>query len=613
MPNEPWPDKRFPLDEPQDVGQCLDPGAELLRLGWARLESAERVQAEACFLQGVELSPSDARLHFALGKTYQDMGRLAEALTCYARAAQLDPGCAPAHYNKGLILMQTGRHEDAVEAFQLAVRSDSGIPPAYNNLGIALQELGRGAEALGAFEQAVEMDPGYAQAHCNAGRLLFGAERWEEARARFQQAAASDPGHAAAWHGLGLCFQKMRDLDSAGRCYEKALALKPDYHAAAIDMGNVCLDRGDFCGMADWYRRALDFTSADAADFLNVGRMYQDQGRLDDALECIEAALGRDPESVAAHFNRAAILLAQGEWTQGWKEYEWRFRHPDRQNAYPHRLPAPRWDGRSFGGRTLLVHCEQGLGDSIQFARYLPLVKDRGGTVLFEMPAALKPLFENLPGMDEALVFSPAAMTTRRFDLQVPLLSLPGIFNATVEDLPGAVPYLKADPGRTAAWAPRLSAGRLKVGIVWAASGWNQALARKSCRLSDFLPLAALPGVRLYGMQKGPAASEAAEIPDGIAFANLGEQFADFADTAAVIANLDLVISVDTAVAHLAGAMGKPVWVLLPFCSDWRWLLNRDDSPWYPTMRLFRQPKRGDWQEVFMQVSDRLIRRIGLR
>ncbi len=577
-------------------------------LGREFQKAEDFTQAEAFFLKAVDLSPREVRFHFSLGRLYQDSGRPKEAVACYTRVVELDAGCAAAHYNLGLIFLETRRLENAVTAFQQALKADPQEPAAFNNLGIALEELGRSDTALACFDLAASLNPNYAEAHCNAGRVRFRQERWEESILCFHRAVAARPDHADAWHNMGLCFHKRRDFEQARACYDRVLSLNPTHHAAHLNQGNICLDLGDLNGMADWYRKALDLAVSDASACTNVGRMLEDLGRPAEAMECFDRALAKDPGHTDARFNRAALLLKLGRWSAGWEEYEWRFKRADWRNAYPHRLPALRWDGRRFAGKTLLVHCEQGLGDAIQFARYLPQVKALGGTVLFEAPAALTRLFRGLRGIDELLEFSPNRMPTCGFDFQVPLLSLPGVFKTSLENIPADVPYLTAEPAKTDEWGIRLAGSSLKVGIVWAASGWNRALADKSCRLSDFMTLATVPEVRFYGLQKGEPAAETAGIPDDSAFVNLGVEFADFSDTAALIANLDLIISVDTAVAHLAGAMGTPVWVLLPFCADWRWMVDRDLSPWYPTMRLFRQQAKGDWTGVFMRVRLELDR-----
>jgi tetratricopeptide (TPR) repeat protein len=551
--------------------------------------------------------------HFERGRACQDAGRTAEAVAHYLHAVALDPACGPAHYNLGLILHEQGRFEEAAAAFARAAPAGPHAAAALNNQGVALQALGRTAEALASYAAAARQDPRYAPAPANAGRLLFAAGRWAEAEACFRRAAAADPRSADHRHHLGLCRHKLRDLDGAERCYAEALALEPSHRAAHVDMGNVWLDRGDRGAMAAWYRRALALEAAGASDYVNVGRMFQDAGRDDEALACYAEALARDADHAAAHFGRAQVLLARGDFPAGWPEYEWRFRLPDWRRGYPHRLAAPRWHGARFDGRTLLVHCEQGLGDAIQFARYLPRVKARGGTVILEAPEPLKRLFERLPGVDALTAFSGASPPACPHDLQVPLLSLPGIFGTTISTIPAEVPYLRSAPEAADRFRRRLEKGAVCVGIVWAASGWTRGLAAKSCRLVDFDPLAGLRGVALYGLQKGAAAAEAAACPPAWRFENWGEAFADLADTAAAVAALDLVVSVDTAVAHLAGAMGKPVWVLLPFCADWRWLRDRSESPWYPTMRLFRQEKNGDWAGVFMRVRAALRSRLPAR
>ncbi|MCK4988575.1 MAG: hypothetical protein KAS40_23730, partial [Desulfobacterales bacterium] len=269
------------------------------------------------------------------------------------------------------------------------------------------------------------------------------------------------------------------------------------------------------------------------------------------------------------------------------------------------RYSKPRWSGESFAGRRLFVHSEQGIGDILQFVRYLPSVKARGGTVIFETRKPLMGLFKDLSGIDELVMFSADGNPAAEFDLYVPLASLPGIFETTLENIPAEVPYLFADREKSALWKDRLTAVGLKVGLVWAGTDTDP---RRACPLGWLKSLSDISGVNLYGLQKGIAAEqiEVEGLPQEMRMTNLGQEFEDFTDTAAVIENLDLVISIDTSVAHLAGAMGKPVWVMLPYAADWRWFLNRDDSPWYPTMRLFRQEKQGDWETVLQRITKEL-------
>jgi hypothetical protein len=265
-----------------------------------------------------------------------------------------------------------------------------------------------------------------------------------------------------------------------------------------------------------------------------------------------------------------------------------------------------RWEGSEFRGKTVLVHCEQGFGDTLQFARYLPWVKQRGGRVIFEVQAELRGLFQGFQGADEIVALSAGRPVDAPHDYHVPLLSLPGIFGTRLDTVPSCRAYLSADLRKEALWDDRLGDGGMRVGIVWAGSAWHSKDPGRSCGIAPFQALASVPGLRLIGLQKGPAAAEALNSSAGFEFINWGGELNDFSDTAALVSALDLVISVDTAVAHLAGAMGKPVWVPLPFVCDWRWLTNRPDSPWYPSMRLFRRGRDETWQEVFNRVAAEL-------
>jgi hypothetical protein len=338
-----------------------------------------------------------------------------------------------------------------------------------------------------------------------------------------------------------------------------------------------------------------------------MAKLYQDMGANQKAIFWFQKALQIKPDYAEAHFNLATVYLLTENFKEGWQGYEWRFRRREWKRTYPHRYSKPRWNGESFAGKRLFVHSEQGLGDILQFVRYLPMVKARGGTVIFETRKPLMGLFKNIPGIDKLIVFSTDGQPATEFDLVVPLASLPGIFETTLENMPAKVPYIFADREKSTRWRARLTADGVKVGLVWAGTDTDP---RRACHLKWLRTLSDIPGVDLYGLQKGIAAEqiEVEGLPQGMRMINLGQEFEDFTDTAAVVDNLDLVVSIDTSVAHLAGAMGKPVWLMLPYSADWRWFLNRDESPWYPTMQLFRQPGPGDWQSVGTQIGIELRR-----
>ena len=333
--------------------------------------------------------------------------------------------------------------------------------------------------------------------------------------------------------------------------------------------------------------------------------------RPDDALVSYDRAIALKPDYAKAHFNRSLALLLKGNFADGWEEYEWRWKGGAR-GVKPRKFECPQWRGENLAGKTIFLYPEQGYGDTIQFLRYVPLVASRGGHVILEVPPPLLRLAERLQGAAQVFASGAAAPAA---DFFCPLLSLPRAFSTTVATIPGEVPYLVADRTAIAAWRRRLAVLEgLRVGLVWAGSPRpnqpeaNRINRRRSITLGHFANLADVPGVSLVSLQKDQAASQTRSPPPGLFVHDWTDELGDFADTAALIEALDLVISVDTSVVHLAGALGKPVWLLNRFDTCWRWLLDRDDSPWYPTLRQFRQPRRGDWDSVIMDVLAALTR-----
>jgi tetratricopeptide (TPR) repeat protein len=393
----------------------------------------------------------------------------------------------------------------------------------------------------------------------------------EEAAAQFQKAIALRSDYAEALYNLGGVRHEQYRVPEAMAAYRAALAIRPDHYKACNNLAKAHQDLGDIDAAIDWYRQALSIK----------------------------------PDYGEAHFNLATARLLTGDYLEAWEDYEWRFQRSDWRRVYPRRFDKPCWNGESFVGRTLLVHCEQGFGDMFQFARYVPMVKARGGTVILETRQALFRLFEGLPGVDRLVLFSQDHPSTVDFDSYVPLLSLPGIFRTSLDTIPGQVPYLKAEPSKVRQWRSRIAGAELRVGLVWAGTATDP---RRASPLAWFAPLSSIEGIRIFGLQKGPAADllETEGPPKGMLIDNIGREFEDFRDTAAAIENLDVLVTIDTSVAHLAGALGKPVYLLLPDVPDWRWMLTRDDSPWYPTMRLFRQETAGDWGPPLTRIARRL-------
>jgi tetratricopeptide (TPR) repeat protein len=527
------------------------------------------------------LTPSAAESLFRQGNRFYDRNDVSKAISAYQKAIKIKDDFFEAYFNLGTIYQDQEdfeqahayyQTEEAISAYQHALELKPDFAQAYNNMGAALQKQGKLDRAIECFQKAIEIKPAYAPAYCNM---------------------------AKAFHLQGK-------LAEAQEYYLIALQLKADYVEAYYGLGNIFLDQDNLAEMTRWYQKALAFTPQDADACNNLGKMYQDQKKMKAAENCFQEAIRIRPDFAEAHFNRGVTLLSAGNYVEGWAEYEWRFKMDRWKNIYPYQFEKPRWDGTCFAEKKIFVHCEQGLGDTIQFIRYLPMVKARGGKVIFETAKPFINMLHSFPGIDQLREISPHKKTTEDFDFFVPLLSLPGIFQTTLETIPQEVPYIFADPNKKWTWHKMVDKSSFKVGIVWAGGNLHKKDNNRSFSLIQFLPLSRIPGVRLYGLQKGPASQQVEEFSNQMRIKNYGEKFVDFTDTAALIDNLDLVISVDTAVAHLAGAMGKPVWVLLPFIPDWRWMLEREDIPWYPTMRLFRQQEHGNWDEVLQRVANEL-------
>ena len=496
-------------------------------------------------------------------------GRLQEAEQAYREVLRGDPAHLDANRLLGILTTQTGRDHEAVQLFQkvLAARSD---PDVHVNLGQALKRLGRLEEAVDSYRQALCLEPNHPAVHYNLGNALRDLDRFDEAAGSYQRALSMEPGFVQAHCNLGSVLKSAGALEEAMESYHRALAIEPDL----------------------------------AECHYNVGLALNDLGRLDEAIAAYGRALAINPDHPDAHFGLSLTLLLGGDYLEGWKEYGWRWQQ-EKHARFKRDFSQPQWDGGPLMGKTIFLHSEQGDGDSIQFIRYVSLVAERGGRIVVECPVSLRALFSSVAGIDMLIS---QGEEVGDFDVHAPLLSLPHILETTLETIPGGVPYVAAD----ACLADHLRidaerrAGARAVGIVWAGSPAHENDRQRSTQLACFLELAALPDITLVSLQVGDRRSDLRDVdPAGETILDLGKRLQSYADTAAVIDQLDLVITVDTAVAHLAGAMGKPVWVLLPYAPDFRWMLGRNDSPWYPTATLFRQNRQdkvGDWGSVFAEV-----------
>jgi Flp pilus assembly protein TadD len=512
------------------------------------------------------------------GVALAQQGRLGEALPLLERAVRLAPNNPQARLNYGAALVTSGRPTDAVNQLREAVRLKPDYAEAHFNLGNVLRDSGHTTDAIESFRTAVRLRPDHSGMMTNLGLALTEAGRPAEALPLLQQAARLNPGSEDTHNNLGLALSDLGRFAEAEAAYEQALRLNP---------------------------RSADTLS-------NLAGTYTVQGRVDEALGYYDLALAFTPEAPRIRYNRSLALLKSGDYARGWTEYEWRWTRSSEQNRI---RPGPRWAGSVFNGRTVLVWCEQGLGDTIQFVRYVPLVKACGGTVVVECPGLLAPLLATCPGID---VLVTEGERLPAYDCQVPMMSLPAVFGTTPQTVPWDGPYLSTDPVRSTDWGQRLRAQPgFRVGLVWQGNPYYRLDRFRSAPLAAFAPLADVPGVRLFGLQVGPAAAQIAAWGDQFPLEHVcpGATPASwgFVDTAAVLANLDLVVTVDSSVGHLAGALGVPVWEALSAVSEWRWGVGNVSTPWYPTMRLFRQRQLGDWDEVFEHMARELAKRVRSR
>ena len=496
---------------------------------------------------------------------------------------------------------RNGDTNDAQVQYQRILRVEPGHPEALHALGIIAFQLKKYITAGNLIGKAIENKPKVPQFHYNLGLVFISLKRQEKAIQAFQEAIKIKPDYADAHYNLGLALKKQQQFEEAILNFKQVIKLTPDDADAYYNLGNAyeALDRYE--SAVENYQLAIRKNGAFAGAFNNLALVLKAMGRIDEAISHFREAVRLQSEFADAHWNLSLALLINGQFEEGWKEHEWRFRRGKRSTIYPHRFGIPLWDGSSFTGKRLFVHSEQGFGDTLQFIRYLPMVKSLGGTVIFEAFGPLLGIIRGFPGIDKLVELSPDRHHVESCDYYVPIMSLPMLFATDIPTIPSNIPYIFADPEKVGQWKNRINKKGYRIGIVWAGKPEHENDGNRSCELAQFLPLARIPGVELYGLQKGGAARQAETL-----IINFDRELTDFSETAAAIENLDLVISIDTASVHLAGAMGKPVWTLLPHAPDWRWLLEREDSPWYPTMRLFRQPARGDWGAVFGKVKDEL-------
>ena len=653
-------------------------------LGAAHAALDQYDQAETSFRRALELNGSDAQIHYNLAALLNLRGHGGQAIEHYRKAIQLQPQFAEAHFNLGNLLRddwptaercyaaavaarpgygkalmslgtvqwQLGKHAQAEANWRQVLKLDPRHVEARVRLGSLLLAQQKTAPAVEELRAAVFLNPRHAEAQINLGCGYRSLNQLDQADQCFRLALAANPHSPQAWNNLGSILHEKKDLEAAVDCFRQAIDLQPDFVAAHNNLGASRQDQKKFVEAVAHYRQALELQPDSAETLANVGSGLQMLAKTDEAIEYHHRAIAIDPNHFRAHYslaaayhfqgreeealasyaetirlspqyaeayyNRSFVRLGQGQLAEGWQDYEWRLRCKDFKKR---NLNAPQWDGSPLANRTLLIHCEQGMGDTLQFIRYVRLVEKMAGTkemensektrgtVLAEVQPALVPLLRT-SGFTSVIG---GGTPLPGFDVQIPMLSLPGVFRTTLDSIPADVPYLAADSKLVKHWRGRLrSLSGFKVGIVWQGNAAYMFDHFRSIPLVEFAPLAEVEGVRLISLQKNAGVEQLASLEGRFTAMDLGSTLDNhsgaFMDTAAVMCNLDLIITSDTAAAHLAGGLGVPVWLALTSSPEWRWMKDRPDSPWYPTMRLFRQPRQGDWPGVFAEMKRELTK-----
>lgn len=562
------------------------------------LERREYTAARRAYEDALKLHIDFARAHHGLGNVLCREGRFAEAVNCYRRAIALAPRQAEFHFGMGYALQRVGNLRGARASLTRAIALRPGFAEAHLNLGNLLYDRGLLPMAASHYRLALRRQPGYVKALINLGNALSRMNHIEEAIACYHQALKLKPDSQTAEHGLGNALAAKKEWNEAQRHLESALALAPASCEIRNSLGNLSYERKHMDAAAEHYRHAIEIDSGYALAHINLGNALLALGKQDQAQEFYERGLKLDTSSAGALYNLALAQLRNGEFTDGWRNYESRWNFEElrlRRRGFQ----APLWNGEPLEGRTILLHAEQGLGDTIQFVRFVPLVAARGGRVILEVQPPLLRLMRQIQEVDCIIQ---RGEPLPPFDWQCPLMSLPLALGITANTIPSPKGYLTIEPDEKYA----TSAQRLRLGIAWQGNLRNKGDANRSMPLEALRLLAEIPGLTLLSLQKGPGSEQIAFLKDSLPVEDAASRHSDMLETAALIRSLDLVLSVDTSIAHLAGAMGVPVWVMLPWVADWRWMEKRSDTPWYQSARLFRQSSTGDWASVVSQIVDAL-------
>lgn len=560
------------------------------------LRNGDLGRAEFLYRQAVQREPLRFEPYVPLAMILSRRGQIQEAVQTFEQALRLKPDDAIALFHYANVLYALQRPHDALENYAKALAVSPDFLDALNNRAVVLCALDRFEEALISLDRALALNPANVLAHHNRGNALAGLGHFGQAVKAYDDALALVPGHADVWNSRGIVLSKLQRFSDAVESYGRALSIDPGRVDIHVNRGCALGELKQLPQALTSYDKALSLNPRSTDAWYNRGVVLTELKRIEDAVQSYAQCVALQPNYPKAGYNLGLCLLQLGRFEEGLRLYESRKQLPAAIGL--HHYPKPLWSGEEdIEGKTLLVRAEQGFGDVIQFSRYITLLQDRGAKIILAAPGKLIRLLKSL-----AVQVVSADGPAPDFDYHVSLMSLPLAFRTTLENIPAGIPYLAAEPELVGKWKDRVGDSGFKIGIGWQGSASGAAIGR-SFPLSQYAQLSKIPGVRLISLQRH---DEAAPV-NGLGIEQFGPEFdggADaFIDSAALMQSLDLVIAPDTAIAHLAGALGRPVWVALKYVPDWRWLLDRADSPWYPTMRLFRQPASGDWDGLFVQMQ----------
>jgi tetratricopeptide (TPR) repeat protein len=557
--------------------------------------------AERAYRKILQQRPNHAdALHF-LGVISVQTQRAEQGIELIKKSISFTPKNSPVHNSLGNALRSLNRHEEALASYDRAIELRRDYAAAYFNRGNALRDLKRLEEALKSYDTAFALKMDDAVAHYNHGNTLLELDRPEEAIASFDKAIARKTDYAEAYNNRGAALRDLKRSEEAIASFDRAIALKSDDAVAYYNRGNALLDLKRPGEALLTFDKAIALKSDYADAYNSKAAALQNLKDPESALEIYGKAIDLRPNNAAACWNQSLCFLQLGRFEQGWRQYEWRKKLDPPIAARD--FPKPLWLGREdIASKIVFVHCEQGLGDTLQFCRYLKLLEARGAMAIISVQ---QPLHRLLQQLGPAIRVINQDEIPSDFDYHCPLLSLPLALGTTLETIPAEQQYLRADEGRQSDWSARFPSGRPRIGVVWSGSQTHKNDHNRSIGLKRFLPICDLDANWIC-LQKEIPEEDAFALEQFRRIAVYNQHLRDFSDTAALIDQMDLIITIDTSVAHLAGALGKPVWILLPFNPDWRWMLDRQDSPWYPSARLFRQQRIDDWEGVIDRIKSEL-------